>query len=649
MKIKLLKLALKNFKGCRSLVFEPNGLNCSVYGDNGTYKSTLYDSFTWVLFDKNSQGQKDFDIKTLDETGKAISGLEHEVECVLNVNGQTLTLRKVYYENWVKKRGSIDPVFTGHSCDHFVNGVPVQKKDYDARIAEIANEDIFKLLTNPMFFNDDKQFTWQKRRALLMEIGGGEISEGDVITANPQLAELPKILNGRKPDDYKKIIVARKAEVNKEIEKIPVRIDEVENSLPVIPNDTPANIQASIAKLQSDLTAKQAELATIESGGGIAEKTKKLREVEAELLKIQNEFRQGIEIQIESKQRQIETLRTKAIELTEKTICPRPVTDELESDIERLHKKWHEVNAREFTAADTCPTCGQAVPTELIEEARASFNRQKAEELERISAEGKEKKSMLDRLNAEYEERLAKAGTARAELANVEARIASIQSEIEALRKTTAENIPSYIAKAREKATIEAEIAKLQSGSSEAAERVQNEIRTINSAIQSLQMAQANLEQRERGLRRIAELKQQERDLAKEYERLEKESYLLEEFTRTKVGLITDKINSKFKMARFKLFEQQINGGIAECCETLYNGVPFSSGLNHAAQINVGIDIINTLSEHYGISVPIFIDNAEAVTQLSETKGQVIRLVVSERDKKLRVEMVAQKQTQEAV
>ncbi|MNP21080.1 hypothetical protein D3C76_1136850 [compost metagenome] len=66
--------------------------------------------------------------------------------------------------------------------------------------------------------------------------------------------------------------------------------------------------------------------------------------------------------------------------------------------------------------------------------------------------------------------------------------------------------------------------------------------------------------------------------------------------------------------------------------------MPFDGGLNSAARTNVGIDIINALSDHYGFSAPIFIDNAESVTQLVDTDAQVIRLVVSETDKQLRIE-----------
>jgi hypothetical protein len=91
-------------------------------------------------------------------------------------------------------------------------------------------------------------------------------------------------------------------------------------------------------------------------------------------------------------------------------------------------------------------------------------------------------------------------------------------------------------------------------------------------------------------------------------------------------------------MAKFKLFDTQINGGLVETCETLYNGVPYSSNLNTGHKILVGLDIINTLSEHYGFAPMVFVDNAESITEPFQTRGQIIRLVASPEDKTLAVE-----------
>jgi len=104
--VKLVSLKLENFKGIRSFELVANGNNVKVYGDNAAGKTSLFDAFLWVLFDKDSQNQKDFAIKTLDKDGKPIHNLDHIVELALDVNGQTIKLKKVFKEKWTKKRRS---------------------------------------------------------------------------------------------------------------------------------------------------------------------------------------------------------------------------------------------------------------------------------------------------------------------------------------------------------------------------------------------------------------------------------------------------------------------------------------------------------------------------------------------------------------
>jgi len=141
----------------------------------------------------------------------------------------------------------------------------------------------------------------------------------------------------------------------------------------------------------------------------------------------------------------------------------------------------------------------------------------------------------------------------------------------------------------------------------------------------------------ERARERIAELQQQAREAAEQLESIEGQLYMLDEFTRYKTRFVEDSINSLFRVARFRLFREQANGGIEERCDVVCGGVPYM-GLNNGAKINIGIDIINTLSRHYGVAVPLFVDNAESVTRLEYAATQVIRLVVSESDKELRCE-----------
>ena len=665
--MKLLKLQLTNFKGCKSLEINADGKNLNIYGDNATGKTTLADAFMWLLLDKDSNNRKDFEIKTLGPDGEPEHGLEHAVEAVLELeDGSRLALKKVYQEKWQKKRGSATAEFTGHTTDYFVDGVPVHKKEYDARIAEIADENIFRLLTDPRYFNE--VLHWQKRRELLLEVCG-DVSDAEVIASNKDLSGLSDILGNRTIEQHRKVIQARKSEINKELEKIPVRIDEVKRGLPNIDDITnEKDLPNDIARLREELRAKQEELVQAKAGGQVAEKTKELRTIEGQMLDLRNKHRQSLDGKVGEKSRELsrvqgEIYRLKNdIETKSRTIqYNESEIKTLDEKMKRLRKEWREENTKvfeqeqaAFLKLDTCPTCGQPLPKEQLQEARdkamAQFNKAKAEKLEAISAEGKKLKDM----KAAMEENLAyvrcELEKATAELAGLEKKEAALKAEIDNIMQGAepVETTPEYAQIQERIMKIREDIAKMQADSNTAIMAIQKEIDTLTDAITTLEQAAARLEARKNGEKRIEELKADERRLAAEYEELERQIYLTEEFIRAKVQMLEGKINSKFRMARFKLFDVQVNGALAECCETTYNGVPYSN-LNNGAKVQIGLDIINTLSEHYGFAPVVFIDNAESVTNILPTKGQQIRLIVSAADKKLRIELAEKKEMKEAV
>mgnify|MGYP000974095678 CR=1 FL=1 len=652
--MRLKTLDLKNFKGIKSFTLDTRGGNVSVFGDNATGKTTLFDAFSWLLFDKDSANRKDFDIKTLTEDGQVIHGLDHEVEAVLVLDsGKELTLKKTYREKWTKKRGSAKAEFTGHTVDHFIDGVPVQKKEYDARIADIIDEETFKLLTNPKYFNE--HLHWQKRRQILLEVCG-DVSDAEVIASDKALARLPEILGDRSLEDHRKVIAARRAEINKELDRIPVRIDEAARALPDLAGLDRAVLEKELKELQEQKQAKEREKLRIESGGEIAEKRKALAELDAGLQELKNGLRADIDAGMETERSKIRQYRKEAdnlkseIEFRQESINgKRRMIEARKAEMDRLRTEWETENARQFeySAEDTCPTCGQTLPAEQIEAARQKaleqFNTAKAEKLQRISHEGKTLKARVEELEAEIAETEAEIARLEKDLADAEADKAAAQGRLEKLEKQAAEieQDPAYRERLKERQALADAIAALEADSGPALEAARAELAEIEERISSARLQLQKFDDHARGQARIEELKARERELAAEFESLEEELYLTEQFIRCKVKLLEDKINSRFEYARFKLFEIQVNGGISECCETTYKGVPYGSSLNNAARINVGLDIINTLSEHYGFEAPIFVDNREAVTRLIPTRAQLISLVVSEPDKKLRVELEA--------
>jgi len=660
--VKILKLSLKNFKGIENFVLETKGGNVSIYGNNATGKTTLFDAFIWLLFDKDSQNRKDFEIKTLDENGEPIHGLDHEVEGVFEIDeysGEQLTLRKVFSEKWTKKRGSAEKQFTGHTTSYYIDSVPVKKSEYEARIADIVDESIFKLLTNPTFFNE--QLHWQKRREILLRVCG-DLSDEDVIASDPALAKLPSILNGRKLEGHRKVIQARRSKINKELDCIPVRISEVQNNLPDISGIVPEALPEDIARLRAERQDKQAELAGLENGGEVAEKVRALKEVEFALVDLGRQYQAKADEEAGQKKEefaglkeQIATLQADIAGKKREAGLFRTEIQEMEEEVKELRLKWHQVNDITFTfeQSSTCPTCGQRIPEEKLAETRekalADFNLQKANQLEEISNKGKVTKAKLEK----HQERLSSLSNTIHEvedkLTALKQKADALQSEIDTINAKAAgvANDPAYRQKVAEKKALEEEIAKLRAGKQDTAGGIQREIAVIDEAIMALETAQAKVKQYYQGQNRIEELKQQERELAAEYEKLEGELYLTEQFIRTKVTLLEDKIISRFKLAKFRLFNVLINGAVEECCETTYQGVPYSDSLNNGHRIIVGLDIIRTLCGHYNFYPPIFIDNRESVVHIPEMKNQVIGLFVSEKDKSLRVEVAQEEKNKE--
>lgn len=640
--MKLLSESLRNFKGIKNFTLDTQGgCNVDILGDNATGKTSIYDGFVWLLFDKDSNNRKDFEIKTLSAQGEALHGLEHAVEGVFDLGPKNITLAKVYSEQWTRKRGSAEKTFTGHTSEYFVDSVPVKKNEYEKIIAQIIDEDKFRLLTNPAYFNE--HLSWQERRKKLLDVCG-DLTDAEVIASDASLSKLPKILNGRALDDHKKVIATRRAKINDELKKIPIRIDEAQRALPDINDISCSQLQTDIESLKGQIQEKQQELTRIESGGGIAEKQIRLRQIEGELLQIKNEVGGKTSEQIMVKNRELNQLNTDIVKAESEVGGKQSALDskqrmlkQAEENIEKARSSWYEVDRRQldYVPSENCPTCGQHLPEDQIEAAHkkalTKFNQVKSSELENITNEGKDLANKKDVLVNEIQTLTADIETLSAELPRMYDQATGLLILIEKLNKDSNVYVeyPAYIAKLNEKRAVEDAIAQLQQDNSQAKAEVIDVLNDLDASLQYFQSQLAKIDQVEQGNARIKELEEQEKELAAEYEKLEGELYLAEQFTRAKVKLMDEKISSKFRLAHFKMFNVLVNGGLEDCCETTYNGVPYSS-LNAGHKIIVGLDIIRTLSEYYNFTAPIFVDNAESVTALPEMDAQIIRLIKPE-------------------
>jgi len=644
MELRMKNLKLKNFKGIKSLELKPDGKDLNIFGENATGKTTIFDAFSWLLFDKDSKGNSKFGIKTLNKNGEVIHNLDHEVEGIIGVNGKKLTLRKVYYEKWTKSRGSAKESFSGHTTDHYINDVPVKKKEYDQKINEIADNEVFNLVTNPAYFNE--QLHWTDRREILTDICG-DVSDKEVINKNSELDDLKEIISERDIEDHQNIIKEKMKKINEDLDKIPTRIDEVNNNMPDVENLDQENVNAEIKILEKRKSKKQDELSRIKNGGEVAEKQKKLSEIETEINDLKREYKSEYMDQIDKKEAEIKELEDEVKEIEssikDKKQDLKRANEDVEhyqEEIEELLEKFKKHNNKTFDEEDTeCPTCGQELPEEQIQDLRKKFNTKKSSKLEKINRKGKEAQKKRDEAKEKIKQHKSEIEMLKEKRTNINNKIDEKESGLEELRKEMANADTFQLTKLKkQKRSIKENIEDLKNDKEDDLAKIRENIAEYNIKIKELQEDLSDIRQFEKNQERIKELESKEEELASKYEELEQEFYLTEEFTKNKVSLLENKINGKFELANFKMFEQQVNGGINETCETLYKGVPYSSGLNNGAQINIGLDIIRTLSDYYDFKAPIFVDNAESVVDVLEVDAQMIELIVSAQDEELRIE-----------
>jgi DNA repair exonuclease SbcCD ATPase subunit len=600
MQIKIKSLKLENFKGIKNLTIDFKDTT-NIYGDNAVGKTTIFDAYSWLLWDKDSLNRKDFAIKPYDKNGEEVHNLESVVEGDFAFDDTDLNLKKIYKEVWTKKRGSTQAEFTGHTTDYYINSVPVKKKEYNERIESVLSEDNFNLLSNPLYFNQFLVKT--ERREILLSLIE-DVKPEDIIAKNKDLKELD--LETYTVDELKKIAKDAARKINKDIESIPARIDELDKSkIHDIDFDALEFRKRSTLPAIKEIDEKLADASKMAEG--MTEITEKITELQKEKSDLSEKYQNKcFEINLKNKNVLLEKEHDKlALEEAKKNI------EKLKDLVEKAREEWQEVHKEQYQGDFKCPTCGQDLLPDQIEKTMANFNKKKSEKLESIEEKAKDLKVKIEeceKLIAIYEVKEYK----EEDLPMEPIRVQEIDQELdEAKEKLSDFSLDD------------------KRGLLEKKESLNADLEEINKKL-SLQGQNEKIDER------IKELESREKELAKLYEEQQRIIYLCEEYTKAYVDLVSDKINDSFDLVKFKLFENQINGGITETCEATFKGVPYSD-LNNAAKINAGLDVINSLSDKLDLKVPIFIDNAESVNELIKTDTQLVRLVVS-KDKELRID-----------
>lgn len=647
--LKIKKISIENFAGLKNQVFEFNCNDARVYGANGTGKTTTATALQWLLFDKGLDGStKSFNPVPLDENNEEEYELIPTVEVELDDNGKTLKIRKESHPKYtINKTTNRKEYSRSRTKKQYINDESLKVKDFQSRISELVSEDVFKLITNPAAFN---QLHWKEQRTILFEIAD-DIDTETIIKTNKDFEAIPQILGDHDIETKQKILKDKISQIEKDIKDIPIRINQTESNKQEVPKydeERYEEVKQEIERLGKERIDVQNGKAEIDLRNQLADKQAELKRLEDNheannenrITSLNNEFNveegtvSNLKTQIKNNKQQIDYENNRRKTLLDKH-------KEIQSQIEDVKNRQFEYNDD-----GVCSCCGQPLPTDQVEQAKEKalkqFNKNKSQEIEelnnskeRVVNDGKQIKPTIEKLESQNNSLQIRVNEAEEKSQRILNKINQLKASSVSVTQT--EEYKSVLNDINEinnkrkdiKATINDQLVNIDNQITKLTqEKVEFEnVKAIESSNKHLDDA-------------IRELRMQEDNLLDEKEEHVHQNQVLKAFVTTRVKMLTENVNNKFNIAEFKLFNQLVNGELEEKCVTTVDGVEYSGGLNNAARINVGLDIINTLSQHYKITAPIFIDNAESITDIIPTEAQQIQLIVSGQDKNLRMETI---------
>ena len=657
-KIELRSMVIDNFRGLRHFEADFGECETVISGDNATGKSSIFAAFLWCLFGKDEKDRKDYEIKPC-VNGKSVR-VKTAVTVRLSVGGIAHELRREYDENWVKHRGELEETFEGNETTCFWDDAPISVTKYSDKVSEIIDSGLFKMLTNPAYF---ASMNWKDQRTALFAISPA-MTDDEIAAKDERFKGLLDKLGGKSLADFKKEIGNALKELRKRSSEIQPRIDECGKMI----GDNimlREHVEPEIKRVKGEILDIDSRLSSLSKAAESVsdEITSKRREIDRAKAEADALIRKA-ELEEENRVRAANALRTETADRIDRKISKaasdrrylgsyKSQTRRYEEDLERLkgeHQQLTEryltIEAEAFDPGDMrCPSCGQILPVDKIEEAKAGFNVEKQRRLESVKNDGMRNKERIIELEKELDRRKAEETRMESDLAGLDTSIADDRKRLEGMEEVKAEKVKpesleGYGSLLDCIERLKVEISDLDSRSDDAETRqglfeskrdLQQELDTLNGELRKI-------EDYERANKRIAELEEEGRKLAQQIADYERRVFVIDSFEIAKTEELEKHVNSMFGAVKWKLFDKTIEGNIVETCVAIVGDALYPVA-NSAAKLNAGLDIINTLSNHYGVQCPIFIDNAEGVTDINGYDLQLVKLYV-EKGRELEVSII---------
>ena len=653
-KIIFKSLSLLNFKGIRNLHVSFGENLTVISGRNAAGKTSIADAIMWVLFDVGYDGNK-LEPKTYNKEHQIIPEIPHEATLVLKCNDEEYTLKRSLSDAWKGDKCT-------NTYKYYVNGDVTTAGDFKKVVEGICPDSVFRRISSATNFCS---LPWQKQRELLESLAE-QYTTQDITQGDERFDFVVEELKKKSIADLIHHIKYKRKEVQKQLDAVPVRLAELNKSLPEA-QDWDA-LSAGIENLQEKLGEIDQKTRTIRIGGAdkvrydgilkkieFAEKRKRNMEQGAMNLATEQATKHQSDvitsnIAVKKAQSLVDDLKATMRGYTESEIHAKDKKEECESKVVDINNRLDELSKSRWSwnAEDgICPHCGQPLPAEDVErikkESKDRFNERKSnaskkiqEEFNGIQQEYTDAKNILEKLDNDRMVTTNQLVKANKTLKEAEFK----KQEVDAEKPKTYEQIlaekEEYQQVVKEIADLQAELNEPSANSDENAKilfELEKEREPIGTRYNEVLKLLVNKEAYDRISELIEKAKQDKESYQNQLDELDEKLDLANEYNKKSCQLLEENVNGHFSYVKWSMFTQDLDGNMKPYCECYHDGVPYSR-LNGAAKVNAGIDIANTFSRFYEVSAPMVLDECESVNDpIYSGDQQQIRLKVTTDDK----------------
>jgi DNA repair exonuclease SbcCD ATPase subunit len=596
--MKISKVKLQNFKGWSSLEHEFDTSNKTIlYGKSGSGKTSILEAFKFVLGLTVKDPYPQMKDK---ETGgmSFIRDLEVVVEFELERNGIKYTLKRIASQKYKTNKETGEKEWAGWEANDFeFDGVKMNGTLYKEKIAEfigVEKYEYIEFLVDPFYFNTDnaQKWTWKNRQQILYKLMNVD-SALESLKNDEKFALIKEhIEKGRTTTEILKILNTERKSINEEKEKAEILLNEKTNELNTYKDIDFAALEKEKAELEKNIET-ETQLLSVQTSQSVE------LEIKKQIAELQNAItKHNIDYNNARNTATNELQKHKNILENIKVVISRD-----ESELVRNSKEWKELNGTEWKGDTICNTCKRPLEEHLVAEAKAHFEKDRQEKLEKYKNAILALRDNLAKNKDLYTAKLTEINSLEDKILNIKP-----SEEIATLEKQISE--------------LQARLGALSNNSNvdyTKLNRLKEELREVNEKM-AFRLVKEMTE------KRISELKNQQIELTNKEIVNAKTRRVFEEYTLSIIDKVNDTVNSGFDGISWLLFDTHTasaENSISETCELIYNNTPYSA-LSSGEKVQANFLTIKGLQDNFNVSLPIFVDEVAISTGFERIANQQI-------------------------